>query len=337
MGVDISEIVNAEQKKLDDFKGKIVAVDGYNILYQFLSIIRQPNGMPLTDMRGRITSHLSGLFYRTANLYEQTIKTIFVFDGKPHEKKHRTIEKRYEIKTKAEEEWKIALQKGDLETARTKAQQTSRLTEEMIKESKELLQYLGIPYIQAISDGEAQASFIAKKGNAFGVSSQDFDSLLFGTPILIRNLAITGKRKLPKKDIYIEVYPELINLENVLKELQISREQLIDLAILVGTDFNEGIKGIGQKKALKLIREKKNLENVFKDLSCEVEDYNEIREIFLNPKVVEDYKIEFFMPNEEKVINFLCREHNFSEERVKNTLKKFKIKKDLQRSLEGWG
>ncbi len=338
MGVDLGGIVPKENRKLTDFQSKIIAIDAYNALYQFISIIRQPDGTPLTDSNDRVTSHLTGLLYRTANLIEAGIKLVYVFDGKPSPLKMTTIEGRSNIRNKAAEEWKKALEEGDIEKARTKAMQSSRLTPEMVDESKHLLNALGVPFIQAPSEGEAQAGYMVKKGDVYAVGSQDFDVLLFNAPVLIRNLTVTGRRKLPRKNVYVNVEPEEIRTENVLKHLGVTVEQLVDIGILVGTDFNEGVKGIGPKKALKLINEHKNLENVLRNIGGEIRDYDEVRKIFLEPRVTDYYKIEWKNIDENAVKEFLCTAHDFSGDRVENALKKFQAAKEnrRQKSLEEW-
>ena len=255
MGINLSNLVHPTPIQLKDIRGKKVAIDAPNILYQFLSIIRQRDGTPLKDSQGRITSHLAGLLYRTSHLVEQNIKPIYVYDGKPHPLKKQILEKRREVKEKATADWQEALKIGDMEEARKKAQQTSRLTPELIDESKQLLDTLGIPYVDSLSEGEAQASQMTKDGTVDITASQDFDSLLFGSPFLIRNLTITGKRKLPGKKKWVEIQPEKIILANVLKTHGITQKQLVEIAILVGTDFNEGIKGIGPANGLKLIND----------------------------------------------------------------------------------
>ncbi len=339
MGVDLKPLVKSREISLADLKGKVVAIDAYNAMHQFLSIIRQRDGTPLKDSQGRITSHLSGLLYRTANLVEEGIKPVYVFDGKPHPLKLRTLEERKAIREEAMEEWLIALEAGDIEEAMKKAKRTSSVTKERVEEAKKLLDALGIPYVDAKSEGEAQAAYMNRKGDVDAVASQDFDSLLFGCVRLVRNLAVTGKRKLPDKQIYIEVPPEEILLERLLQENGITREQLVDIAILIGTDFNEGVKGIGPKKALHLIKEYKSLENLIRKGKIVIENYEEIRKIFLEPEINENYKIEWKEVDEEKVIDLLCNEHQFSEERVRNALSKYKkfAKTFKQKSLFDFG
>jgi flap endonuclease-1 len=199
---------------------------------------------------------------------------------------------------------------------------------------------MGIPIVQAPSEGEMQAAYIAKKGDAYASASQDYDSLLVGSPRLIRNLNISGKRKLPNKEVYVEIKPELIELEEVLRSLGITREQLIIIGILVGTDYNpEGIEGIGPKKALKLVKEKKNLKEILKEVEWKFDvKAEDIYNFFLNPPVTDDYKLEWKHPNEEGIIKFMVEEHDFSEERVKNGIEKLKqaFLKSQQKSLGSW-
>ena len=322
MGVGISDIIKSESIELSDLENKIIAVDAYNIIYQFLSSIRQRDGTPLKDSEGRVTSHLSGLLYRNANLLEKGIKLVYVFDGKPDIMKEGTLEKRKERKKKAEKEYEKALEKGDLETARSKAQQTSRMDSEIEESSKELLNLLGIPCIQAPAEGESQAVYLVKNDDAWGVGSQDYDSLLLGAPRLIKNLTITGRRKLPGRNEYKEITPELILLEDALEELEITREQLIDIGILCGTDYNDGVKGIGPKRGLKYIKKYGDIGGVLEEKDKEVNNYEKIKELFLNPKITEDYSIEFKKMDVEGIKDFLCDKHEFSESRVQSALDK---------------
>ena len=327
MGVDLGDLFKKEHCAFQDFKDRVIVIDAHNVLHQFLSIIRQRDGTPLKDSQGRITSHLSGLLYRTANMIEARLRPVYVFDGTPHPLKARTLEQRKERKEQAEKEWKEAIERGDLETARKKAQQTSRVTDEIIEQSKELLDALGIPHVTAPSEGEAQASYMVKKGDAYAAGSQDFDSLLFGSPLLIRNLTSSGRRKLPNKKAYVKINPELIQLKPNLKSLGIIQKQLVDIAILVGTDFNEGIKGIGPKKGYNLIKKAGNVENalalVGQSDAPTFSEITEIRNIFLKPEVTDDYTLQWSKSDYETVVKILCDQHQFSRERVESVLDKF--------------
>src|SRR5215467_8890912 len=263
MGVLLTPIIVKQQIELDSLEHKRLAVDGNGELYQFLALIRLRDGTPLKDSHGRITSHLSGLFYRTTRLIaDHRMKLVFVFDGKPPALKSAEIARRRSIKERYDAEHAEALQAGDFAKAYSKATMTSRLSRDMIDEAKELLRLMGIPVIQARSEGEAEASRMASRQLVWAAASKDYDCLLFGAPRLLRFLTISGKEFLPSQGVSRPIVPEVIDTGAMLAEYGITREQLIDLAILVGTDFNDGVKGIGPKKALKLVCDLGTIENM---------------------------------------------------------------------------
>ncbi len=347
MGVNIREIIPPEAVQvidLDYLRFKVVAIDAYNALYQFLAAIRQPDGTPLMDSKGRVTSHLSGLFYRTINLAEHGVKPVYVFDGKPPEMKQIEIERRRRVKAEAVKKYEEAVKRGDMEAARRYAQMAARLTDDMVRDAKRLLDAMGIPWVQAPAEGEAQAAYMARKGDAWTAASQDYDSLLFGSPRLVRNLAITGRRKLPRKNVYVEVKPELIELDKLLKALGITREQLIALGILVGTDYNpDGLRGVGPKTALKRVKAYKDPRKLLESLprSEFPVDPLKIFEYFLNPPVTDDYKLEWRPPDEKEVYRILVEEHDFSPERVRNALERLRkayneFFRGKQMGLDAW-
>ncbi|MCW4002890.1 MAG: flap endonuclease-1 [Candidatus Bathyarchaeota archaeon] len=342
MGVNFKDLIPKTQVKLEDLSGKIIAIDAYNAVYQFLSIIRQPDGTPLKDSTGKITSHLSGLFYRTSNLVEMGIKPVYVFDGVPPTLKAAEIERRKQVKVEAIASYEKAAASGDTVKMRMFAQAATSMKDYMQDDSRKLLELLGLPWIQAPSEGEAQAAHMTKRGDADYCASQDYDSLLFGAPKLLRNVTISGRRKLPSKNIYIDVVPEVVELQKALSECGLTYEQLIDVGILIGTDFNpDGIKGLGPKTALKLIKEHGTLENALphiKNATFPVEPKC-IREIFLYPQVTDNYKLEWKDPDADGIIDFLCRQKEFSEERVKKSLDKMTAGSKKQKgkvSLEKW-
>ena len=327
LAVDISKLVGEVKETIDlnELNGKKLAIDAYNTIYQFLSIIRQPDGTPLVDSKNRITSHLSGLFYRTINILENNIMPIFVFDGIPPVLKQRTIEARASRREEAYEEWQEAKKKGLLEEARLHAIASAKINKEIVESSKELLDAMGIPYIQAPSEGEAQAAKLVKEHIAYAAASQDYDLFLFGADIVIRNLTITGRRKLPRKNIYINVETERIFLEELLKKFEISQNDLIWVGILIGTDFNEGIEGIGPVTALKLVKSYKNREELVKYIESKYSAFDvdpfEVEKIFANPEVrelssEEVASLDKIKPDKEKIIKIMCDEHEFSRERV---------------------
>jgi flap endonuclease-1 len=343
MGVKIFELVPAKEVSLDDLAGKTLAVDSSLFLYQFLSTIRQRDGTLLMDSKGRITSHLTGLFNRTVKLMEKQVNLVFVFDGKAPDLKKKERERRKEIKKEAEAKYKIAMEKRDVDEMKKYAARTTRLTPEMIEESKELISALGLPVVQAPSEGEAQAAHLVKKGDAFAVASQDADSLMFGAPKLVKNLAISGRRKKAGKISFETVKPEIIELQKVLNTLGIDNDQLIALGMLIGTDYNiGGIKGTGPKNGLKLVKKHgKDFEALFKEVEWEKHFDFPWTDVFYAIKrmnVSDDYDLETKQVDREKVIKILVEEHDFSPERVNSALDKLgkARQKKQQKGLAEW-
>jgi len=323
VGVLLTPIVVKEQLVLGALRGRVLAVDGPGELYQFLALIRLRDGTPLRDSHGRITSHLAGLFYRVTRLIaDHGIRLVFVFDGRPPAKKAAEIERRRVIRRQFELDRDAALAAGDLAGAYSKATMTSRLTGEMVAEARELLRMLGIPTVQAPSEGEAQAAHMAAAGTVWAAASKDYDSLLFGAPRVVRFLTISGKEFLPSQGTFRPIVPELIDLAQMLRTLSITRAQLIDLGILVGTDFNDGVKGIGPKKALKLVQKHGAIENMADEIREIVGDVDEVRRIYRQPEVTDDYDIAFGEPDFAAVTDFLCGEREFSRERVTAALER---------------
>jgi len=339
MGLDLKSLLVRDKTKLESFTNKIVAIDAYNAIYQFLAIIRGPEGLHLTDTQGRVTSHITGLLYRNINFLSLGIKPVYVFDGKPPSLKSAEIEHRKQIKKDATVKYERAVSEGKMEDARKFAQQTTSMKDGMVEDSKHLLDLFGIPYIQAPSEGEATAALLTTTGHADVAASQDFDSILFGARKLVRNFTNSGRRKLPNRNTYIEIEPEIIDYNKNLEALGITREQLIDVGILIGTDFNpDGFERVGPKTAIKMIREYGKLEDVTQiQEQLEMIDYNAIRKIFLEPEVARVDKIEFGEVKYDDIINYLSNERSFSRDRVNSSLNR--LKKSLEKksqTLEKW-
>tara|TARA_B100000959_G_scaffold221457_1_gene234225 strand:- start:3034 stop:4056 length:1023 start_codon:yes stop_codon:yes gene_type:complete len=339
MGLDLKSLLVRDKTKLESFTNKIVAIDAYNAIYQFLAIIRGPEGLHLTDTQGRVTSHITGLLYRNINFLSLGIKPVYVFDGKPPSLKSAEIEHRKQIKKDATVKYERAVSEGKMEDARKFAQQTTSMKDGMVEDSKHLLDLFGIPYIQAPSEGEATAALLTTTGHADVAASQDFDSILFGARKLVRNFTNSGRRKLPNRNTYIEIEPEIIDYKKNLEALGITREQLIDVGILIGTDFNpDGFERIGPKTAIKMIKEHGKLEDVTQiQEQLEMIDYNAIRKIFLEPEVARVDKIEFGEVRYDDIINYLSNERSFSRDRVISSLNR--LKKSLEKksqTLEKW-
>lgn len=327
MGVKFKDITEAKAIEMDQIKGNILTVDAANLIYKFLTTMRQADGTPLKDFNGNITSHLNGILFQTSNLIERQIKPIYVFDGKAPELKKKTQEERIAVKKESEQKYLEAKEAGDWEAARKYASRNVHLDKYVIESSKKLLELMGIPYVQAKTEGEAQASYMVAQKDAWAVVSQDYDCLQFGAIRMLRNFKLS---KTPSKNM------EIITLEDTLNNLGVTREQLIDIAILVGTDFNEGVYGIGAKKGLKLIKKYKTLEAALEKLDKTIEvDPDDIREIFLNPDVVTDYNLKFKQPKTQELLDFLCGEHDFDVERTNIAIDKLKSE-NAQTNLNQW-
>lgn len=333
MGLNLKDIVVREKTSLNASNGKIIAIDAYNSLYQFLTTIRGIDGQLLSDLDNNVTSHLSGLLHRNANFLSAGIKPIWVFDGKPPSLKAAEIERRRSSKMTASIRYEQARLEGDIELARKYAQQTTIIQDVMIEESKEFLNLFGIPTIQAPSEGEATAAHLTITGQAWASASQDYDSILFGAQRLVRNFTSGGRRKVPNQNYYIVVEPQIIHLASILELHNISREQLVDVGIMIGTDFNpSGMPRIGPKTAIKMIKKYSRLEDIPR-IQDDLKNtpYEEIRRIFLEPDVADVQDIIFGDVQYEGILEYLA-ERNFTKTRTLQTLNR--LKKSVSKKSE---
>ncbi len=318
MGVKLGKLLYKNEITFDSLKGKAIAIDFSNSAYQFLSSIRQPDGTLLMDSNGNVTSHLLGIWSRFSNLISKGVKLVAVLDGVMPDLKHLTSKERRDKKEIAKVKFEEAKEQKDMEMMNLYAKQTSFLTKEMINESKELMEAMGIPVIQAPAEADAQMAYLSKKDQVWAAATSDVDPLLHGCKRTITNLTLSQRKKL-RSGITIKINPELIDLDENLKKLNLSQKELIVLAILVGTDYNEGIHGIGPKKALKLVKENKDYDKMFNSLNVEF-NWKEIYELFENMKVEKDYKLKWEKINTNKIKEILIERHEFNEERVNKVL-----------------
>jgi flap endonuclease-1 len=323
MGVLLTPIVVKDPITLADLRGKQLAVDANGELYQFLALIRLPDGTPLRDSQGRITSHLSGLFFRTTRLIADFgMRVAFVFDGRPPVEKTAEITRRRTVRERYEVEAAEARRAGDFARAYSKSTMTSRLTPEMVAGAKELLRLMGLPVVQARSEAEAQAAYMARRGDVWAAASKDYDALLFGAPRLVRFLTISGREFLPAQRTFRPITPELIDVQRMLDALGITHPQLIDLGLLVGTDFHPGVNGIGPKKALALVKRHGAIEHMPSKVRDTFVDLNRLRQIYLEPEVHDDYNVAANRCDVDGVIHYLCDEHAFGRDRVMAALER---------------
>ena len=332
MGVKLSGIIPTEEISLKDLVGKKIAVDFSNCVYQFLSSIRQQNGELLRDSKGRVTSHLMGIWTRFSDLMSMDLKLAIVFDGKAPELKLREQEKRAERKVKAENEYKKAVEEKDVDKMYKFAKRTSRLNHEIIDESKELIKAMGLPIIQAPSECDAQMAFMNEREDVWACATTDFDPFLHGAPRCITNLTLSQKRRLPGGG-YVLTKPYLVELDKILKELKLNRDQLIALSILVGTDYNEGVRGIGPKTALRLVKDIHDFDKLFKDVKAEF-NWKQIFAVFKSMPVMKNYQLKWGEGDVYRVKKILVDEHEFNEERVDKVLNKLREVKS-EKSQEG--
>ncbi|HIH39199.1 TPA: flap endonuclease-1 [Candidatus Woesearchaeota archaeon] len=340
MGTDLKDIAFREEIEFSDLAGKRLVVDSMNVIFQFLSSIRQMDGSLLTDSKGRTTSHLVGLFSRMTRLKKLGIELAFVFDGKKPELKKKEVERRAELKKQAQAEYEIAKEREDIEAMKKYAARTSVLTKEMIEESKELLKALGFPVIQAPSEGEAQAAHMVKKGDFYAEVSQDYDCLLFGVPRMIQNLTISERKKSKNKLSYEKVKPVIVDLKKTLAQNDLTQDQLIVMGLLVGTDFNiGGIKGIGPKNSLKLVKKYgKDFEGLFEEAGWSRHydmDWKIVFDTIKHMPVTDDYELKWNNVNRDKIIGLLVEKHEFSRERIEKNLDELEeeTKKGKQKGL----
>lgn len=334
MGLKFKDIVERHEIRFRDLTGKVLAVDSFNMLYQFLTTIRGMDGASLTDSKGRVTSHLIGLFSRATSFMEKGLKLVFVFDGKAPALKEKTWEARRKVKEEAKAAMRVAEEEGDYAAMKKFSSRAVSLTPEMVEDAKKLLRALGLPIIEAPSEGEAQTAYMVARGDAWGSVSQDYDNLIFGCPRLIRNLSLEGRRRRVGQVGYQKIYPEMILLDEVLELRKLSRDQLVVLAILVGTDYNPGgVKGIGPKKGLKLVREcGDDFAEVFSRVEwekvCPDVDWREIFTTIKEMKVRDDYSLEWNKIDFDEVRKLLVEEYEFESSRVESRLERLEKMQD---------
>ena len=322
MGCNLRDLAKAEDTNMASMAGKRVGIDSFLLAFQFLTTIRDRSptgdGGPLKADNGKVVAHLMGFLARASTLLAKGVKPIFIFDGEHPELKNEEIDSRRSRREQAEVEWKAALDAGDFVTAQKMAQRCVRYTPEMVEESMEMLHLMGIPAFRAKAEGEAQAAVMAAKGQIDIVATQDWDALLYGAPILVRNLTSDGSKRMGRI-----IRAQKIVLSELLSENELTREQLIDLAIMIGTDFHPGIKGIGPKTGLKLIKEFGTIESICKAKDKEIPGrLNEIRQVFLNHPVTEipENELQQGSVDVEGLHKFLVEDRQFSEKRFDNAI-----------------
>ncbi|MFX1456601.1 MAG: hypothetical protein ACFFDB_14600 [Promethearchaeota archaeon] len=357
MGVKLQSLVTQKIIGYQDLAGSIIAIDAPNIILGLFNFVRKnPDGTNaglILDRTQRPISHLYGLLYRINFLYSKKIFPLFCFDGRISEMKRNITKDQLNDFKFAQKWYDEAIKSGHRTIARQIALGKDYLWHNIIIESKQLLGALGVPYIESPASAESQCAYLAKQRVVNYSNSQDYDSLLFGCPDLLQNLSKSLKKKVQGKWSYTKITPQVISLKKMLRQLEISQFQLVDIGMLIGTDYFPGINGIGPKKSLTLIKKYSQLEDI---ITNEHDTYNfsnltqdlimKIRKLFLFPEVNKSTNdIHWNYPNKSNALKLLCEKHFLNKERVENTLSKlqvnyevcknyFKTKKKMRRSIQ---
>jgi len=332
MGCNLRDLVSPEPIELGDLSGQRVAIDVFLNSYQFITSMTGPDGKPLS-FEGRPVAHLMGFLDRATVMISEGIDPVFVFDGKPHDLKRKTLDGRRERKIEAFSRWESAVDAGDMEAAKKLGPQTAEYTPEMVQETKELFDLMGVSWVEAPMEAEGAAAVMCSRGDVAAVASQDWDTLLYGSPVMVRNLTSHGTRRFGRV-----MSAERIVLSDTLESHGITREQLVDLGIMVGTDFHPGIKGIGPKTGLKLMKKHGTMEAVAEARGFELpENLEGIRSLFMEHPVGDEPLPEAQRAVEEDLRSFLQEERGFSERRMERALNRLaeagRLKSSSQPSL----
>ncbi|XP_067870242.1 flap endonuclease 1 isoform X2 [Heterodontus francisci] len=300
---------SVKEQQIKHYFGRKIAIDASMSIYQFLIAVRQ-DGNVLQNEEGETTSHLMGMFYRTIRMVENGIKPVYVFDGKPPQLKSAELSKRSERRAEAEKQLAEAQETGDTENIERFNKRLVKVTKQHNDECKQLLQLMGIPYIEAPCEAEASCAALVKAGKVYAAATEDMDALTFGTSVLLRHMTASEAKKLPIQEFH---------LNKALQEAGLTQEQFVDLCILLGSDYCESIRGIGPKRAIDLIRQHKTIEEIIKNIDSSKytipEDwlYKEARQLFLEPDVVEaeSLDLKWSEPDEEELVKFMCEGKQF--------------------------
>lgn len=309
---------------INNYFGRKVAIDASMSLYQFLIAVRTGDGV-LTSSDGETTSHLMGFFYRTIRMVENGIKPVYVFDGKPPVMKSGELLKRAEKRADAEKGLAEAQEKGDAENVERFQKRLVKVTAKHVEECKRLLTLMGIPFIEAPCEAEAQCAALVKAGKVYATATEDMDALTFGSTVVLRHLTASEQKKLPIREIH---------LDRLLSEVGLSQAQFIDLCILLGCDYCDSIKGVGPAKGLNLMRQYGSIEQILShNPKLNIPEnwlYQEARQLFVVPEVTEGDVVElkWSKVDESGLVQFMVEEKGFSEDRIRNGAKKLEKHKE---------
>ncbi|RCI04131.1 Elongation of fatty acids protein 2 [Rhizopus stolonifer] len=325
-----------KSNEIKSYFGRKIAIDASMCIYQFMIAVRQQDGQVLQNENGETTSHLMGMFYRTVRMVDNGIKPVYVFDGKPPTLKSGELAKRKARKEEAEKKMTEANEVGTAEDVARYTKRTVKVTREHNDECKRLLKAMGIPYVEAPCEAEAQCAELAKGGKVFAAASEDMDTMTFRTPVLLRHLTYSEARKMAIEEV---------RLDKALEGMGIDQNQFIDLCILLGCDYTESIRGVGPKSGFNLIKEHKTIDEALKHLNPKLKagipvdwNYAEARELFVNPEVTPASEIDLIWnaPDIDAVLQFMVTEKGFSADRIRKGCEKLEanLKKATQTRVQ---
>ncbi|KAL5717201.1 Elongation of fatty acids protein 2 [Ranunculus cassubicifolius] len=313
-----------QERTFDTYAGREIAIDASTSIYQFLIVVGRNGTQMLTNEAGQVTSHLQGMFARTIWLLEIGLKPVFVFDGKPPDLKRQELAKRSAKRMDATEYLAAAIENGVKEDIEKYSKRTVKVTRQHNNDCKKLLRLMGIPVVEASSEAEAECAALCKTGKVHAVASEDMDTLTFGAPIFVRHL-MGSSRRVPAVEYEVA---------KILKELNLTMDQFIDVCILCGCDYCDGIRGVGGQTALKLVRQHGCIEKIVDNINTvryqipENWAYKEARSVFKDPAVIpaDDKKLlfEWTDPDEEVLVDFLVNENGFNHDRIMKGIERIK-------------
>ena len=270
---DLRDLASIREVAFEELEGSVVAVDAHNWLYRYLTTtVKWTNDDAYTTADGTEVANLIGVVQGLPKFFEHDLTPVMVFDGDVTDLKADEVADRREKRERAEERQAAAAERGDAVEAARLSARTQRLTDTIQETTRELFALLDVPVVEAPAEGEAQCAHMAATGSVDHAGSEDYDTLLFGAPTTLRQLTSKGD-------------PELMDLEATLTDLELDREGLVDVAMLCGTDFNEGVRGIGPKTAVSAVREHGDLWAVLEARDASIPNAEAVREFFLDPPV----------------------------------------------------
>ncbi len=321
---DLRSLAAIEDISFEDVAGSVVAVDAHNWLYRYLTTtVRFTRDAAYTTADGTEVANLIGVVQGLPKFFEHDLTPVFVFDGSVTEMKAEEIAERREQREKRESKLEDAREAGDATEIARLDSQTQRLTDAILTTTREVLQLLDVPVIEAPAEGEAQAAHMARQDAVDYVGTEDYDALLLGAPLTLRQLTSSGD-------------PELMDFQATLEKHDVTWEQLVDAAILMGTDFNAGVDGVGPKTAIKLVKEHGDLWGALEAKEAHVDHADRIRDLFLTPAVTDDYDLDLTVnPDVEAAREFVVDEWGIAPDEVEKGFERIE-ESVTQTGLDRW-